>query len=135
MTFTLGHDAACVTICGCITSWELPCSQSVETDASIVFSFLFCVFFFFVYMHFTDPVHPLSLLSFPWKGSALICEAYVCPVHTVWVDGQGQYLLSETKTPAPKPICRRFEWQILELDLGDLLCKRIIIHHMGSPKH
>lgn len=61
--FTLGHDVACVTICGCITSWELPCSLLKQTLA---------LYFLFLYLHaFGSHIHSTPI-PFPSLGKALL---------------------------------------------------------------
>lgn len=117
--FTLGHDTACVSICGCVTSWELPCSLLKQT---LVLSFLF-FFYLHAFRSITDPVHPPAL---PLERLCYNLWGLSFPFHTIWVDGQGQYLLSETNSSektSPKPIHSRFEWHTSELDLGDPLLK------------
>lgn len=110
--------------------------QSVETDANIVFSFLW-VFFFLCLHAFHRSSPPPFPFFLPLERLCFNSWGLHFPVHTLWVDGQGQYLLSETNSSdntSPKPICYRFEWQILELDLGTCFSNGLS-SHMGSPKH
>lgn len=116
LTFTLGHDMACCEHLWLCYKLGTPL-QSVETDLSIVFSLSACI----STNHGSSPppALPLERLCFHLWGFSL-------PFHTIWVDGQGQYLLSETNSSdktGPKPVCSRFEWQTLNLDLGDPLFK------------
>lgn len=90
--------------------------QSVETDLSIVFSLSACIST--NYRSSPLPALPCCFCFNLWGFSF--------PFHTIWVNGQGQYLLSETNSSdktGPKPVCSRFEWQTLKLDLGDPLFK------------
>lgn len=68
LTFTLGHKMAHVSICGCVTSWEFPCSLLKQT---LILSFLYL----HAFRPITDPVHSLP---FP-VVSASICGASRSP--------------------------------------------------------
>lgn len=111
LTFTLGHAMARVSICGCVTRWELPCSLLKQT---LVLSFLSL----HAFRAIADPVHPLDL---PLERFCFSLWGSPFPFHTIWVDGQGPCLLSETNSSdrtGPKPDCSKFECQTLKLDLG-----------------